>query len=430
MRRIAANLVLWGMLGIPQILFVVQIHGQLEIPADAVNVRIEQPVLIDQAAPEIKTWGPYQFPKIYRLPDGRVCVTFQQFGLDHYRDQGILSPAFVSSDEGHTWKRYTWPSPGITGVDPYITPINDGEYFAIPAVTGLRLDLSRLPRSLGFSNGNAGFQEYRLADCPEDVIRWFKDLKAVRWSPKTGRWTQETVQWDHRGQVILTYNDTVQKIPGDWTQKVYLEGPVLRAGKELMYVEYWTQHETKSGQPPPAIECSLMVSSDNGRSWTRRSSLANLPAQDNTSEPALAMNKAGELVAVMRRDFHESNPSMYLVHSKDDGYTWSEPQTIFGSSVFPQLLQLQDGVLVLSFGRPGVWLSFSLDGGYSWTKPRAIIAGDPANLLKHTCGYTSMLALGRDSFLLTYSDFLRPNAKGEPAKAILVRRITVEKAGE
>jgi hypothetical protein len=36
--------------------------------------------------------------------------------------------------------------------------------------------------------------------------------------------------------------------------------------------------------------------------------------------------------------------------------------------------------------------------------------------------------LGKDTFLLAYSEFERPNANGQPAKAILVRRITVHAA--
>src|SRR5215469_18119879 len=87
----------------------------------------------------------------------------------------------------------------------------------------------------------------------------------------------------------------------------------------------------------------------------------------------------------------------------------------------PGLLELENGVLVLSFGRPGVWLSFSLDGGYSWTKPQSIIAGDPEKPMIHSSGYTSLLALGKDSFLLAYDDWQMPNAKGEPCKTILVR---------
>jgi hypothetical protein len=140
------------------------------------------------------------------------------------------------------------------------------------------------------------------------------------------------------------------------------------------------------------------------------------------------MNLSGELVGVLRRDVWAALP-MYLVHSRDQGYSWSEPQTLFDFGVFPRLLQMGNGVLVLSFGRPGVWLSFSLDGGHSWTQPQAIIKGDRNEPLKHSCGYTSLIALDKNSFLLAYSDFVLPDAKGEPCKSILVRRITVDTSG-
>jgi len=412
----------------PQMLLATGDTRATEVPAEAVKVRMDEPVLIDQAAPEVRRWGTFAFPKIYRLPGGEVCVTFRPIVRDHVCDQGTLSPAFVSNDDGHTWQRYKWPHPGMTGISPYITRVNNGEYYCLPAVTGIQLDLSRLPKPLGSFGVSAGFPIYLLADCPADVIRWFDDLKAVRWSPKTQIWTQENVQWDHRGQLIWSYNDTPQKIPGDWSQKVYMEGPVVRVGQELMYADYWTWHETKPGQPPQAMQCSLMVSTDNGHSWTWRSTLATMSKDDNTAEPTIELNKEGELVGVMRREYLHKNPSMYLVHSKDQGYTWSEPQTLFEFGVEPQLRQLENGVMVLSFGRPGVWVSFSLDGGYSWTKPLAVIAGDPGHRMKDSSGYTSMLPIGKDSFLLAYDDFLRPNAQGELCKSILVRRITVQKA--
>jgi hypothetical protein len=111
---------------------------------------------------------------------------------------------------------------------------------------------------------------------------------------------------------------------------------------------------------------------------------------------------------------------MLLTFSKDKGATWAPPQELFTFGVFPRLLQLDNRVLVLSFGRPGVWLSFSLDGGHSWTQPQAALTGGPSS-----CGYTSLVALGRDSFLMAYSEFQQPNAKGQPAKAIMTRRVAV-----
>lgn len=170
-----------------------------------------------------------------------------------------------------------------------------------------------------------------------------------------------------------------------------------------------------------------MVSTDNGRSWTRRSSMAALSADDSTCEPVIEVNQAGELVGVMRRQVGDwrsegSRPSMYLVHSRDGGYTWSEPQTLFHFGVFPQLRQLENGVLVLSFGRPGTWVSFSLDGGHSWTQPQSVLTAGPT-----CCGYTSILALSADTFLLAYTEYRE--AEGKHYKDILVRRIRVEPTG-
>ncbi len=401
-------------------------NGKVErapvIAADAVEVQIEDPVLIDQAPPEVKEWGPYRMPKVYRMPGGELCLTFQ-IGRDHYCDQGNLSPMFVSRDDGRTWERSKWPHAGFTGINPVVSPILDGEYYCVSAVTGIELDLKKLPKPVGAFALVAGFSLRRLEDCPEDVVRWFKDIKAMRWSPTTRAWTQEQVKWDHRGQLIWTYNDQPQQIPGDWSQKVYFESPVVRAGKELLHADYWTVYASEPGRIPVAWECSLMASTDNARSWTRRSTIASMPAKDNACEPVIEMNQAGELVCVTRREMDQRNPTMLLMHSKDRGYTWGPRQTLFDFGVFPRLLQLENGVLVLSFGRPGVWLSFSLDGGHTWTARQAVLRGA-------SCGYTSLAAMGRDSFLLAYSEFERPNKAGQPAKAILVRRITVHPAKE
>ena len=117
-----------------------------------------------------------------------------------------------------------------------------------------------------------------------------------------------------------------------------------------------------------------MVSDDNGRSWIRRSTIATAPAGDNSDEPVIDHEPIGRVGLRDARDVGQGRP-MFLMHSKDNGMTWSQPQELFDFGVFPRLLQLENGVLVLSFGRPGVWLSFSLDGGHSWTEKQAVLKG-------------------------------------------------------
>lgn len=392
------------------------------IPANETEVELDQPVLVAQASPEVKDWGPYRMPKVFKLPGGEICCTFA-VGFDTCKEQGKDSPAYLSKDEGKTWQLSTFPHPRLKGMNPLIMPINDGEYYCIPAGNGLPLDAAKSPKPQGvWKDGYGNVNSlYLLEDCPPEVIKWFKDNQAMRWSPKTKSWAEEAVQWDHQGQLMWCMKDGF----GQFGQRVYLEVPVVRAGKELFHVDYWTLFLTKEGQIPLSWDCSLMVSNDNGHSWSRRSTVVKAREQDPMSEPCLALNQAGELVSVIRRDEGVAHP-MFLVHSKDRGFTWGEPQELFEFGVFPNLLQLENGVLALSFGRPGVWLSFSLDGGHSWTKPQAIIEGNRKEPMKHSCGYTSMLALNKNSFLLAYGDFLLPNAKGEPCRSILTRKITVE----
>jgi len=68
---------------------------------------------------------------------------------------------------------------------PVISPVHDGEFYCIPACKGIELDVSRLPKSLGRFFGYAGFALHSLPQCPDDVVTWFKDITAMRWSPKS-----------------------------------------------------------------------------------------------------------------------------------------------------------------------------------------------------------------------------------------------------
>jgi hypothetical protein len=397
------------------------------ISADAVRVSMEDAVIVHRAPPSIRAGAPYRMPKVFRLPGGELCCPFS-IGADTYADQGQTSPFMVSGDEGATWEqRWPWPHPSLRGMNPVIMPVHDGEFWCLPSGQGLRLDTARFPRRVGTLGVYVGFSLYRLSECPEDMRRWFMDTKALRWSPATKEWSEEQVRWDHRGQLLWCNEDTPNRQPGVWGQRVYFEGPVVRVGSELVYADYWTVYED-GGRLPEAWECSLMASSDNGRSWTRRSSMATLPLGDNTGEPVIELNDRGELVGVTRRecgkwdDWKTRNPSMYLMHSADQGRSWSERRTLFDFGVFPRLLQLANGVLVLTYGRPGVRMSFSLDGGRSWTAPRALIDD------WETCGYTSLLALDRDRFIIAYSDADLPDERGRPCKTILTRRIEVAPA--
>jgi hypothetical protein len=149
-------------------------------------------------------------------------------------------------------------------------------------------------------------------------------------------------------------------------------------------------------------------------------------ARGGFGEPALEILKDGSLfVALRTTDGHGVGP-MYFSRSNDLGRTWTRPRAFTPTGVMPRLLRLANGTLVMSSGRPGVDLRFSFDGrGKHWTEPRELVPADKEKVQADSCGYTDLLALDKDSFLIVYTWFKRPGADGLPHKAVLARRVTV-----
>jgi hypothetical protein len=143
-------------------------------------------------------------------------------------------------------------------------------------------------------------------------------------------------------------------------------------------------------------------------------------------EPASVVLRDGSLLVVLRTTDGLGVGPMYLTRSLDGGSSWSPPRAFRPTGVMPRLLRLGNGVLVLSSGRPGADLSFSLDGhGEQWTALQPLVRLASPGVQDDSCGYTSLLALDEETFLVAYSWFKRPDASGVPRKAVLVRRVTV-----
>lgn len=146
-------------------------------------------------------------------------------------------------------------------------------------------------------------------------------------------------------------------------------------------------------------------------------------------EPSLVATPSGDLACLIRGTDHRQRP-LLITHSRDDGRTWERPRELFPFGVMPQTLRLGNGVVVAAFGRPGMHLAFAEDpAARRWSPRLPLIAGDSKNVTEHSCGYTRLVPLDDRSFLIAFSDFQWPNERGEPRKAILVRRVTVNRAG-
>ena len=119
----------------------------------------------------------------------------------------------------------------------------------------------------------------------------------------------------------------------------------------------------------------------------------------------------------------------YITRSTDNCKTWSEPVVFDEVGVLPQMLTLDCGVTLASYGRPGVFVRATDDpSGQIWQDRVDVgVGGTRANWSIYSCSYTSLIPLDSHTALLAYADFQYPSAKNEreAAKTILVRTVTV-----
>jgi hypothetical protein len=175
----------------------------------------------------------------------------------------------------------------------------------------------------------------------------------------------------------------------------------------------------------PHTASASYVSRDLGKHWEKVGQILYEEADERRegfAEPAMELLQDGRLFGVLRTTDGNGVGPMYRVWSRDGGVTWTKPEAFTETGVLPRLLQLKNGVLVMSSGRPGVDLRFSRDGGRTWTVARELVpVPDRGKPQMDSCGYTSLVALGRDRFLITYSWFRPPTGR----KSIYVREVRV-----
>ncbi|WP_020498164.1 sialidase family protein [Sciscionella marina] len=119
----------------------------------------------------------------------------------------------------------------------------------------------------------------------------------------------------------------------------------------------------------------LLASTDGGRDWTVRSTVAAQGGGQGYAEGAFAHTADGALLAVMRTGDYRP---MVAARSTDDGRTWDPPQVLRSgsgelpvTSIYPVLEPLPGGRLALLTGRPGLRLYTSRDG-IRWSAPVSV----------------------------------------------------------
>ena len=168
----------------------------------------------------------------------------------------------------------------------------------------------------------------------------------------------------------------------------------------------------------------LVRSEDQGRNWTYLSTIAvGDVGQEGFAEPCMVRltqgSNPGRLICLLRTG--RNNP-LYQVVSDDDGKTWSEPGKLELVGVAPSLIEMDDGVLAVSFGhKPSVkddgnFLAFSLDQGETWGHVTRVSSGV-------TGAYTTVREIRPGELYVVYDE--REEYYGSPCKRILGRKVNV-----
>lgn len=194
--------------------------------------------------------------------------------------------------------------------------------------------------------------------------------------------------------------------------------------------------------------CQAATSEDGGMTWRYLAEVGShedVPgATEGPDESNTARLKDGRLMCVYRvgsgtdQRYHKS-------YSADEGATWTKPQKMEDCwSVEPQLVQLDNGLLLLSGGRQGLFVWVCADGeGKRWARfnlaehHNALVAGEALRYSDDFCAakgvdppqstsYTGMKAVGPDEALISYDRLANgwgsaPGPWGEHSAVFCVR---------
>lgn len=389
-----------------------------------------EPVVV-AAGPDSREagWGPYQFPALYRLADGRIVYTFNT-GADNATEYGFELGCCVSEDNGATWQRarerdfYTQ-----TGV---LLPNGDRVRFDEPM--SIPLEGLTLPEPIGVS----GLKKHtvHLLEQVDPAICW-KGWRMVRIHDGKAEEEEVTLNWKNRfvistGQVLI---------------------PPMARGRLRLAPDgaLWMPDYNSAGVDPEKgfvspYHCNYTARSvDNGRTWELMHFMPFDPEYFEDPEAArwegfnendIGFMPDGSMIRLVRTFGQKGRSAlMQIVRSEDGGHTWTKPETFSDHGVWPCLLTLECGVTLASYGRPGLAIRATEDpSGRVWEDPIEMFdlttiskEAGVKMLERGTCGYSDMIPLSENTAALAYSDFTVKDDHGIPRKTMMFRTITVEK---
>lgn len=349
------------------------------------------------------SWGHCTHPMVLPYTSNRLFLTYCIVGDEDDGKAGTATAdwPFWSGDGGETWQ-YGDPFVWVNGRPPHVTAVRAGQDAIMHM--GYRSAFARLPGGVV-----VGYEpNFRYAD----QIGEISVLKTH------GAWTRDGVTL-HGPHEILFYAPV--RLVGAWMNP---RGVVLPDGSLLATVYGTIDKERRSSG---FFSLVIYKSTDGGQTFAYMSTIGT-PEQvpwgtEGPDEADMLLLPDGDLLCVARTGpggaVADGAAPMLLARSSDQGMTWERsPMEISG--VNPRLLRLQNGVIVLGYGRPDLNLIFSEDGGRTWRKQVRL-----NRYGELTSGYLDMVEIAPNRLLLVY-DLQGVAHEGKKINGIFSQFIDVE----
>lgn len=427
-------------------------------------------------APEINEltsrWGLYAIPRMWREPNGELIVRFN--GEEDCSDTNMMFAApnlyFQSQNNGETWgriedgdKRYNVKKfHGITS--PYLK-LKSGFFLAIEEKENIEPIQGLIPKKTFEIPGLSVNEElkipapdvrvsaYQYSDIPDEckgieLLKYNSVGKLVERSPIVFDFPEREVLVNAEAYANGEFIRVEQYIKPFIFKNPYFSSMTELPDGTIVALSYG-QHPEVDDRYCPVVY--LVESKDEGKTWRKRGVIASdkdtLPFgySGDGNEMSLTRTTDGTLLCAMRMEM-SLNPDVarpicdtMLAASYDGGYTWEKTVSVADSSVTPQILALDNHVVILVYGRPGVHFKVSEDDGRTWSEPYPIIGktlteerktGRKDSDIKYyaTCSYSNTFVekIDGNSVLVLYND-LKYAEDETRHKAAYVKKITIDK---
>lgn len=383
-----------------------------------------------------KQWGPYQFPKISYTSRGHIMVSWAMWNDSIFGGGRVEGPtSAVSEDGGKTWRATTAEDVRISDVR-----MSNGRYF----MGFLQAELVTVPNLSQYTPEVVG-TGYTKVHFAENIPEYKPVVYATEYDPNTGKTSQfqVTLNWPYMPATEVAEN-TIYPVASTMAINNYCG--CIEIDGDLYYCTYSRGFDSKTGtvtRRSGYLSVYVFKSTDNARTWNYISQITFTEEymthsnSEGFNEPSMEVMPDGSVVMLMRCG--DTDRPSYIVRSTDGCLTWSKPEKFDDRGVYPQIMRMDCGVTVSTYGRKGLWIRSTSDrAGLEWTAPMEIelspvespqvCSNHPesgsSSYHRESCCYTGMLPLDHDTFLLVYVDFHYPIGRGFE-KAILIRTVDI-----